>query len=430
MLFGWTDRVADLLQAVETLRAKTSSFGPFTRGLASNAGAYCNMALGRFVEAQRDLAQAREACEPIHALYVLSYSASFTAAIELNHGQAASARATLVNALDRAIAEGQRYGGSGAVVATYLIELLYEANELDVCQSLLESYLPIIAETGLPDHLILAYRIAARLHFLRGRHDAGLAALVQLNELGARRGIRRLSAAAWLERSYAALRDKDIPSARRFLATGADPALWEQFTHLNMHAQEVEDVAIAEIRVTLASGAAKPALAQAQAARGVAEASGRRRRSLRLQFLEAQSLASLGRAREAGAALDQAVASAVEGGMARVLLDECWATDSLVARARATEDPRAATLLRAMAEAPAAAHAATAESRAASGFRLSSREAQILRLVWKGSSNKAIARDLFLTENTVETHLRRIFGKLGTRNRTQAAALAREAGAI
>ncbi len=430
MLFGWTDRVTDLLQAVESLRAKSSRFGPFTRGLASNASAYCNIALGRFVDAQRDLAEAREACEPIKALYVLSYAACFSAAIELNHGQAASARATLVNALDRAIAEGQRYGSSGAVVATYLIELLYEANALDVCQSLVEAYLPIIAETGLPDHLILTYRIAARLHFLRGHRDAGLALLLQLNELGARRGIRRLSSAAWLERSYAALREKDIQSARRFLATGDDPATWETFSQLNMHASDIEDVTIAEIRVSLASGGARQALVQAQAARAVAEAAGRRRRGLRLQFLEAQSLESLGRGREAGAALDMVIAAAAEDGMARVLLDECWATGSLIARAHSTEDSRATALLRAMAEPPATAHPAIVDGHTTSGFRLTSREAQILRLVWRGSSNKAIARDLFLTENTVETHLRRIFGKLGTRNRTQAAALAREAGAI
>ena len=63
-------------------------------------------------------------------------------------------------------------------------------------------------------------------------------------------------------------------------------------------------------------------------------------------------------------------------------------------------------------------------------FNLTNREIQVLRLLWKGGSNKAIARDLFLTENTIETHLRRIYEKLGTRNRTQAAALAREAGAI
>ena len=67
---------------------------------------------------------------------------------------------------------------------------------------------------------------------------------------------------------------------------------------------------------------------------------------------------------------------------------------------------------------------------AGAALRLTTREAQILRLVWKGGSNKAIARDLFLTEKTIETHVRRIYEKLGTRKRTQAAALAREAGAI
>jgi LuxR family maltose regulon positive regulatory protein len=37
---------------------------------------------------------------------------------------------------------------------------------------------------------------------------------------------------------------------------------------------------------------------------------------------------------------------------------------------------------------------------------------------------------LFVTENTIETHLRRINGKLGTGNRTQAVARARELGVL
>jgi LuxR family transcriptional regulator, maltose regulon positive regulatory protein len=47
-----------------------------------------------------------------------------------------------------------------------------------------------------------------------------------------------------------------------------------------------------------------------------------------------------------------------------------------------------------------------------------------------GQSNKQVARSLFLTENTVESHLRRINTKLGTRTRTQAIARARDIGAI
>jgi DNA-binding CsgD family transcriptional regulator len=46
---------------------------------------------------------------------------------------------------------------------------------------------------------------------------------------------------------------------------------------------------------------------------------------------------------------------------------------------------------------------------------LTSRELQILQLVAAGQANKELARSLFLTENTIETHLRRINAKLGTR---------------
>jgi LuxR family maltose regulon positive regulatory protein len=120
MLLGWTDRIPEVLETVDGMRSELSRFSPFTAGLASNASAYCNIALGRYVKAEQDLARARQACEPIHALYVLSYSACFAAAIELILGNIASARTMLDSAMERAIADGQRYGSAGAVVATYL----------------------------------------------------------------------------------------------------------------------------------------------------------------------------------------------------------------------------------------------------------------------------------------------------------------------
>jgi two-component system, NarL family, response regulator DevR len=45
----------------------------------------------------------------------------------------------------------------------------------------------------------------------------------------------------------------------------------------------------------------------------------------------------------------------------------------------------------------------------------------ILRLIVKGYSNKEIAKAIHLSENTVKTHLQAIFGKLGVRNRVEAA---------
>jgi DNA-binding NarL/FixJ family response regulator len=57
---------------------------------------------------------------------------------------------------------------------------------------------------------------------------------------------------------------------------------------------------------------------------------------------------------------------------------------------------------------------------------LSERELEILRLVATGDSNKEIAARLYITEGTVKNHVTNILGKLGVRDRTQAALRARE----
>ena len=60
--------------------------------------------------------------------------------------------------------------------------------------------------------------------------------------------------------------------------------------------------------------------------------------------------------------------------------------------------------------------------------KLSKREREVLQLLSVGRSNKEIARDLSLQEPTVKLHVASVYRKLGSRNRAQAAVVAKEAG--
>jgi DNA-binding CsgD family transcriptional regulator len=61
---------------------------------------------------------------------------------------------------------------------------------------------------------------------------------------------------------------------------------------------------------------------------------------------------------------------------------------------------------------------------------LSPREQEIVRLVSTGHPNKAIARKLAISQHTVNTHVRRIFDKLGVSSRAEMVAYALQSGLV
>lgn len=61
---------------------------------------------------------------------------------------------------------------------------------------------------------------------------------------------------------------------------------------------------------------------------------------------------------------------------------------------------------------------------------LSKREAQVLQLVAVGRENRDIARELFVSSNTVANHIQSILRKTRSANRTEAAAFAMQNGLL
>ena len=87
-----------------------------------------------------------------------------------------------------------------------------------------------------------------------------------------------------------------------------------------------------------------------------------------------------------------------------------------------------------------APHSAPAEARPEQSFTpntaqqqtlgITPRELEILTLVARGLSNREIAAQLFVSENTVKTHCSRTFDKLGAARRTQAVQRGKELGLL
>lgn len=75
----------------------------------------------------------------------------------------------------------------------------------------------------------------------------------------------------------------------------------------------------------------------------------------------------------------------------------------------------------------AAEHGRAAASGAAGWHAmLTEREADVLRLMAKGHSNAEIARELFVSPQTVKTHVGNVLAKVRARDRTQAVIFAYE----
>jgi LuxR family transcriptional regulator, maltose regulon positive regulatory protein len=150
------------------------------------------------------------------------------------------------------------------------------------------------------------------------------------------------------------------------------------------------------------------------------------------RIYQALCLARLGKQEEALSSLEQALLLAGSQGYRRVFLDEGREMESLLLEYQAAHPtgPAAAYTGDLLESFAPAGPVPSREEHPAYHPLLTEREMEVLKLLASGSSNQQISQRLYISLNTVKTHVKNILAGLGVENRTQAAARARDLGLL
>jgi LuxR family maltose regulon positive regulatory protein len=404
-----------------------------------NAMAHIVSVAGERQEAQRFLENARRMQGG--SAFNRMYTETVGGLLDLREGRLRQATARFrmaVTASSSAATYNHAHGNAWAGVP--YAGVVYETNDLANAERLLNVYLPLARDVGLPDHMISSHRLRSRIAFERGDVDTALLALTELEYLGHQRQLPRVIASAKLERSRLLALQGHGPAAREELARASDSAAWSAPQQELRPAQDLDDLFIAQVRIELQFGHPGQWIAGLEAEIQRARQSERLHRALKLRLLVA--LAHL-RCANLGRAVDEAVAVLQEAsreGFMRLLLDEGPIVGLLLRRVQAAtaeggQDPIFREHLQRLLDLLGPAGGEEEPAPPTGGAEelaepLTRKEIRVLQLLAEGYSNTAMAEKLFVSDSTVRTHLRNINQKLNSRSRTQAVAVARRLGVI
>jgi LuxR family maltose regulon positive regulatory protein len=189
---------------------------------------------------------------------------------------------------------------------------------------------------------------------------------------------------------------------------------------------------VALIHLALAQHQTGRALEMIAPLQDLNEKKGYRRRLIELLALKALALHQSGRLDQALQALGEALVIAEPEGYMMVFVDEGRPMSQLLyqAVARGVSAAYAGRLLAAFPVETSRIAPGGPDADRVTVEALSDREAEVLSLIAEGLSNAEIASCLFITLSTVKGHVANILGKLGVKNRTQAATRARGLGLL
>ena len=372
-------------------------------GLAGSASAAYAKALqadGRLAQVQGDFAAAEPRLQTALAVWrrlgdrvQIASGLVLLGRMELLRGRRAAARPLFVESLACAEAAGDRWMES--LNQLWLAQVAFDEGDDDAARAWAEQVLAGVEALGSRRNAAMALRLLGDVAARRG--DAGRArTLLEASLAQARQIGRWLAAWSAVDLADVLLEQRDRPGARALL--GEALRTYRDAGDRQGVARSLEGVA----RLA-AAGLPSRAVRLAGAAAGLRETVGAPlppAERITLDRHLAAARAALGARAAAGA----------------------WADGRSLPPAQATAEALAVLAV------PEPGPGGPRESAPARAGPLTPREREVAALVARGLSNRAIARELVITEATAERHLGNVFAKLGLASRAQLAVWALEHG--
>ncbi|QRR34007.1 LuxR family transcriptional regulator [Hydrogenophaga sp. YM1] len=439
-----SDRIDEALPIAEAVQAQVPPDLSFVSGFLEVTRANLALISGRYQEALR-LVDVARAQQPSHSSDLnLALSEAVEAVVNMVQGRLRQAIAGLRLATSAGATDATRATNGNVLAGVPLALALYESGQLEQSERLLAIYIPLTQGVCVPDELIVAHVVMARILIERQQTEGAEQLLMELERIGHRKGLARVIASARLERVRLLLLQDRLAHAREALDRCGSPSLWAHVARLSYRANEVETFDVLYARWAIRAGQHAEVLPGLHVELAAARRTQRERRALTLTLLIAQALYRDGQRNKAMRQLATALTAASREGYVRAVLDEGSFMVQMCAELRAQHGlfsdghlpgevlsfldvlvPQQSKWVLKPVDA-----ATPTEAPALNSELLSRRELQVLRLAAEGLSNLELAEKLFLGETTVRTHLRNINGKLDTRSRMEAIAVARRRGLI
>jgi LuxR family maltose regulon positive regulatory protein len=335
--------------------------------------------------------------------------------IQLAQGRLRDAQHTFEYALSRAEARPGLRGAADMHVGLALLAI--ERDDLDAAELHLRAGAELGEHMGLPQHPY-RWRVAtARLHQVNGDLDAAAAKLAEAADRyntdysPSVRPVAAMQARLAIERG-------DLGAALRWVdASGLD--VDDELTYIH----ELEHLVLAEVLIARSeAGDLVDAVRLLERLLAAAMRGGRHGSAIEVGVVLARARQAQGLVDAAKAALSDALGLAEPEGYVRTFIDAGPVVVDLARSLGGDSRARAGRLIE------TTSSGARARPRASDPDELSDRELDVLRLLRSDLSGPDIARELHVSLNTLRTHTKHIYTKLGATNRREALTRAAERG--